>query len=220
MHLIIMGAPGSGKGTAAIDLVKIYGIPHISTGDIFREAIKNQTELGKLAKSLIDNGQFVPDDITCKIVKERLSKDDCKKGFLLDGFPRNINQANELNKMLAELGLKLDAAINLEINDEVIIKRIINRRICSSCGATYNIISLPPKKENVCDLCGGTLYTRKDDNLETISTRLQVYNKETKPLIKYYDDLGLLLHINSDQKAEDTICDIVSNLNKLTNSDI
>lgn len=209
MHLIIMGAPGSGKGTAAVDLIKFYGIPHISTGDMFREAIKNQTELGKIAKDLIDNGKFVPDEITCGLVKERLSKDDCKKGFLLDGFPRNLNQARVLNEILAELGMKLDAAINLEIDDEIIVNRIINRRICTKCGAGYNIVSLPPKQEGICDICGAPLYTRKDDNKETIETRLQVYNSETKPLVKYYDDLGLLLHINSNQKASDTVQDII-----------
>lgn len=215
MHLIIMGAPGSGKGTAAVDLVKIYDIPHISTGDMFREAIKNQTELGKLAKDLIDNGKFVPDEVTCGLVKERLQQEDCKKGFLLDGFPRNLNQAKALDEILKELNITLDAAINLEIEDSIIIDRIINRRLCSKCSASYNLVSLPPKKEGVCDVCGSPLITRKDDNKETIVTRLNVYNEQTKPLINYYSSTGKLLNINSNQEPKGTIKDIVEGLKNM-----
>lgn len=215
MHLIIMGAPGSGKGTAAVDLVKIYDIPHISTGDMFREAIKNQTELGKLAKDLIDNGKFVPDEVTCGLVKERLQQEDCKKGFLLDGFPRNLNQAKALDEILKELNITLDAAINLEIEDSIIIDRIINRRLCSKCSASYNLVSLPPKKEGVCDVCGSPLITRKDDNKETIVTRLNVYNEQTKPLISYYSSTGKLLNINSNQEPKGTINDIVEGLKNM-----
>ena len=214
MHLIIMGAPGSGKGTAAVDLIKVYGIPHISTGDMFREAIKNQTELGVLAKSLIDNGKFVPDEITCGLVKERLAKPDCQKGFLLDGFPRNLNQAIELEKILKELNLKLDAVINLEIDHDTIVTRIVNRRLCSSCGESYNLITMKPKKDGICDKCGSPLIQRKDDNEETIKTRLAIYGEQTEPLIKYYKEKNLLLSVDSNQRACDTTHDIVEGLKK------
>ena len=209
MHLIIMGAPGSGKGTYANTLKNEFAIPHISTGEMFRKAISEGTELGKLAQSLIDNGHFVPDDITNKLVKQRLSEDDCKNGFLLDGYPRNIEQAEVFTEILKELNIELDAVINLEIDESEIISRIVNRRMCSSCGAGYNVISQKPKIEGICDKCGGALYTRADDNEETVKIRLTVYNEQTKPLVEYYEALDKIIHINSNQPIEKVVVDIV-----------
>ena len=209
MHLIIMGAPGSGKGTCANLLKSEFAIPHISTGDMFRKAISEGTELGKLAQSLIDKGNFVPDEITNELVKQRLSESDCKNGFLLDGYPRNIAQAKAFTEILKELNINLDAVINLNVTDEEIIKRIVNRRLCSKCGAGFNTITMPPKKEGICDLCGSPLYTRADDNEETVKVRLQVYNEQTKPLVEYYEALNKLLDINSNQPIDDAIKDIV-----------
>lgn len=205
MHLLIMGAPGSGKGTCAVELKSFYGIPHISTGEIFRKAISDKTPLGVIAQELIDQGHFVPDDITNQIVKERLSEDDCKHGFLLDGYPRNLAQAEALSEMLNELNIKLDAAIDLEIEDQVIVDRIVNRRLCSKCGKGYNLISLPPKQEGICDDCNSPLYQRKDDNVETIKERIAVYNEQTKPIISYYKNLGILVSVNADQEINDVI---------------
>ncbi len=205
MHLLIMGAPGSGKGTCAVELKSFYGIPHISTGEIFRQAISDKTPLGVIAKELIEQGHFVPDDITDQIVKERLAMDDCKKGFLLDGYPRNLHQAEALSEMLKELNITLDAAINLEIDDQVIVNRIVNRRLCSNCGKGYNLISIPPKQEGICDDCGSPLYQRKDDNVETIKERIAVYNAQTKPIISYYKNLGILTSVNADQEIPEVI---------------
>lgn len=209
MHLVIMGAPGSGKGTYANTLKSEFAIPHISTGEMFRKAISEGTELGKLAKSLIDNGHFVPDDITNKLVKQRLSEDDCKNGFLLDGYPRNIEQAEVFTEILKELNIELDAVINLEIDESEIISRIVNRRMCSNCGAGYNVISQKPKVEGICDKCGGALYTRADDNEETVKIRLTVYNEQTKPLVEYYEALNKIIHIDSNQSIEKVVNDIV-----------
>lgn len=212
MHLILVGAPGSGKGTCAQDLKKVFAIPHISTGEMFRKAIKEGTELGKLAQSLIDKGNFVPDDVTNRLVKERLSEPDCKNGFLLDGYPRNIEQAIAFKEILQELNIELDAVINLDIKEEEVINRIVNRRMCSKCGAGYNILTIPPKKEGVCDICGGPLYTRADDNEETVRQRLTVYNKQTRPLVEYYEALDKLININANQNIEYVVSDIVKAL--------
>lgn len=209
MHLLIMGAPGSGKGTCAVELKSFYGIPHISTGEIFRKAISDKTPLGIIAQGLIDEGHFVPDDITNQIVKERLSEDDCKKGFLLDGYPRNLVQAEALSKMLKELNIELDAAIDLEIDDQVIVERIVNRRLCSKCGKGYNLISIPPKQADICDDCGSPLYQRKDDNVETIKERIAVYNEQTLPIISYYKNLGILVSINGNQNINDVVDEII-----------
>lgn len=209
MHLIIMGAPGSGKGTYAKMLKDIFAVPHISTGEMFRKAISDGTELGKLAQSLIDKGNFVPDEITNELVKQRLQLEDCKNGFLLDGYPRNLIQAKAFTEILNELDINLDAVINLNVADEEIITRIVNRRLCSNCGAGYNIVTIPPKKEGVCDLCNSPLYTRADDNEETVKVRLAVYNEQTKPLVEYYESLDKIININSNQSIEDAINDIV-----------
>ena len=209
MHLIIMGAPGSGKGTYASRMKDYYGIPHISTGDMFREAIKEGTPTGLIAKNLIDNGNFVPDDITIQIVKERLAKDDCKKGFLLDGFPRNTHQAEALDEILEELNIKLDTALDLLMDDERIITRIMNRRLCSSCGKGYNLLTLKPKQDGVCDDCGAPLYQRADDNEETVRNRLNIYNAQTKPLIEYYRNKGILKSVDSDNYADIIVAEII-----------
>jgi adenylate kinase len=204
-----MGAPGSGKGTYAKMLKDIFAVPHISTGEMFRKAIKEGSELGKLAQSLIDKGNFVPDDITNKLVKQRLAEEDCKKGFLLDGYPRNLDQAKAFTEILKELNIDLDAVINLNVEDDEIVKRIVNRRLCSNCGQGYNIITIPPKVEGVCDLCNSPLYTRADDNEETVKIRLTVYNNQTKPLVEYYEALNKIVHINSNQEIELVIKEIV-----------
>ena len=209
MHLIIMGAPGSGKGTYANELKVKFAVPHISTGEMFRKAISEGTEIGLIAQSLIDNGHFVPDDITNELVKQRLTEKDCENGFLLDGYPRNLNQAKAFTEILKEININLDAVINLSIDDDEIVKRIVNRRLCSKCGAGYNIVTIPPKKDGYCDLCNSPLYTRADDNEKTVKIRLAVYNEQTKPLVEYYEALNKIVHINSNQPIENAINDIV-----------
>ena len=207
MHLLIMGAPGSGKGTCADCLKKHYSIPHISTGDMFRQAIADKTPIGVIAKE-----HLVPDEVTNEIVRERLMEDDCKKGFLLDGFPRNIEQAKALSNILKELNIELDAAINLVIDDEVIKQRIVNRRICTNCGKGYNLISLNPKVAGICDECGSPLYQRDDDTEQTIEKRLAVYNNQTKPILAYYKELGILVSVNSNQKIDEVNAEIIKKL--------
>lgn len=187
--MLIMGPPGAGKGTQAESIIKYYNIPHISTGDMFRAAISNKTEIGLLAKKYIDAGNLVPDEVTVGIVKERLSKDDCKNGFLLDGFPRDINQAEMFDVMLKELDIKLDLVINIHVDNEKLVNRIIGRRICPTCGRTYHIKYNKPFKDGICDDCGSNLIQRKDDNVDTVNNRLEVYSNLTEPLIKYYQDL-------------------------------
>ena len=187
--MLIMGPPGAGKGTQAENIIKYYNIPHISTGDMFRAAISNKTEIGLIAKSYIDAGNLVPDEITVGIVKERLSKPDCKNGFLLDGFPRDLHQAEMFDSMLKELGITLDLVLNIHVDDEKLINRIIGRRICPKCGRTYHITYNKPLKEGICDDCGSELIQRKDDNVETVKNRLDVYSHLTEPLINYYKDL-------------------------------
>lgn len=196
MKLIIMGPPGAGKGTQAALIKKEYAIPHISTGDMFREAIKNATKLGVEAKSYIDKGMLVPDSVTIGLVKERLSCEDCKEGFLLDGFPRTIAQAEALDVILKELNMKLDAVINIAVDSEVLVDRIVGRRVCKNCGAGYHITNLKPKKDGVCDVCGSELIQRKDDTKETVVTRLDVYTNQTKPLLDYYNNQKLVKEVN------------------------
>ena len=196
MKLIIMGPPGAGKGTQAALIRETYNIPHISTGDMFREAIKNQTPLGVEAKNYIDKGLLVPDSVTIGLVKERLANKDCQEGFLLDGFPRTIPQAEALNIILEELNIKLDAVVNIDVDDSVLIDRIVGRRVCPICKAGYHVKYLQPKVEGVCDECGGQLVQRKDDTEETVKNRLEVYANQTKPLLEFYNKLDLVKSID------------------------
>ncbi len=196
MKLIIMGPPGAGKGTQAAYIKKYYNIPHISTGDMFREAIKEETDLGLEAKSYIEKGALVPDSVTIGLVEERLSKSDCKDGFLLDGFPRTIPQAKALDEILHNLKIKLDAVINISVPDSVLVDRIVGRRVCKNCGAGYHIHNQKPRQDGVCDVCGGPLIQRKDDTEETVVNRLKVYSSQTKPLLEYYDKAKLVKTVN------------------------
>ena len=196
MKLIIMGPPGAGKGTQATLIKEAYQIPHISTGDMFREAISKQTPLGIEAKKNIDKGMLVPDSITIGLVRERLSQEDCKSGFLLDGFPRTIAQAKALNEILNDLHTKLDAVINIDVKFDALVDRIVGRRVCPKCGASYHVVNNPPQKMGICDKCGSTLVQRKDDTKETVVTRLDVYTNQTEPLLNFYKDLGLLKSID------------------------
>ena len=196
MKLIMLGAPGAGKGTQAKMIAKEYGIPHISTGDIFRANIKEGTELGKEAKTYMDAGQLVPDELTVKILLDRVAKDDCKNGYVLDGFPRTIPQAEVLDAALTELGDKIDFAIDVDVPDENIVRRMGGRRACVTCGATYHIEHVPPKTEGICDTCGSELILRDDDKPETVSNRLKVYHEQTQPLIDFYTKKGVLKSVD------------------------
>lgn len=214
MRLLIMGRPGAGKGTQAANIKEYYGIPHISTGDMFRAAIKEGTELGKLAKSYMDKGALVPDEVTIGIVKERLLKDDCKKGFLLDGFPRNVLQAEALDSFMKEQGISLDAVLDVNVDASILIRRIVGRRICKTCGATYHIDFNKSKKEGICDNCGTPLIQRADDTIETAGSRLEVYDKQTAPLLAYYEKQNLLKTVNGDQELNKVFEDIKAVLAK------
>lgn len=202
MQIILMGAPGAGKGTQAAFLVKKFGIPQIATGDMFRAAVKSGTELGKQAKACMDAGKLVPDEVTIGIVRERLGKDDCKKGFILDGFPRTVEQADALNKILADLGKTLTAVLNIAVPAEDLIGRSVGRRVCKNCGATYHVEFNAPKVEGVCDSCGGELYQRADDTVETMTNRLNVYVESTRPLIEYYKKAGVYTEVDGRQAIE------------------
>ena len=218
MKIIMLGAPGAGKGTQAKQIADKYGVPHISTGDIFRANIKNGTELGKKAKEYMDQGLLVPDELTCDLVMDRIQQDDCKNGFILDGFPRTVKQAEELDKILASKGKKVDKVYNLTTPEEEIIERIVNRRVCSNqeCKAIYNIVLNPPKVEGKCDKCGSELVTRKDDNEETVRARLKNYFEQTAPLVEYYENKGnLVTEVVSksiNRLGEDVANDIVEQL--------
>ncbi|CCQ22159.1 Adenylate kinase [Listeria monocytogenes N53-1] len=203
-----MGLPGAGKGTQAEQIVEKYNIPHISTGDMFRAAMKNNTELGRKAKSFMDNGDLVPDEVTNGIVRERLSEDDAKDGFLLDGFPRTVEQAQELENILSDLGTELDAVINIDVEKDVLMKRLTGRWICRTCGKTYHEIYNPPKVPGKCDLDGGELYQRDDDKKETVEKRLNVNMKQTKPLLDFYSEKGKLHNINGEQDIKDVFVDV------------
>jgi adenylate kinase len=208
VHLILVGPPGAGKGTQAANLVEEYGVPHIATGDIFRSAIKNKTPLGKKAKEYIDQGKLVPDEVTIGIVRERLSKGDCQEGFILDGFPRTIAQADALAEILKELNIELNAVLNIKVSDEEVIKRLSGRRICSDCGASYHVDFNPPQEDGVCDKCEGDLYQREDDQPETIKERLKVYKEKTEPLINYYQEAGLLKNVNGEAGLDEVFGNI------------
>ena len=214
MRLVLLGPPGVGKGTQASAIVGKYNIPHISTGDIFRANIKEGTELGKKAKSYMDKGLLVPDELVVSIVQDRLTQEDCSEGFLLDGFPRTLDQADALDKELAKMGIKLNKVVNIDAEKDVLIERAIGRRICKSCGATYHIKFNPPKIENVCDIDGGELMQRDDDVEETVATRIGVYNKQTQPLIDYYQRKGIILNIDGTRPINDIFGEIVQSLSK------
>lgn len=208
MNLVLMGLPGAGKGTQAERIVDDYGIPHISTGDMFRAAMKEETQLGLEAKSFIDKGELVPDEVTIGIVRERLGKNDCEQGFLLDGFPRTVAQAEALEDILRDLGRTIDYVINIKVDKDALMERLTGRRICKNCGATYHLVFNPPAKENVCDKCGGELYQRADDNAETVSTRLEVNLKQTEPLLNFYSEKGYLANIDGAKHINDVYADI------------
>jgi len=214
VKLLIMGPPGAGKGTQAEKIVKEFDIVHISTGDMFRAALKNQTPLGLKAKEYMDKGELVPDEVVIAMVEERISAPDCAKGFLLDGFPRTIPQAEALDKKLAEMGITLNGVINIEVPREDLIARLTGRRVCRQCGATYHVKFNPPKTEGVCDACGGELYQRSDDSLETVTNRLDVYEAQTAPLKEYYAKTGLLINIDGTKSIEEVFSSIKDALTK------
>lgn len=212
MNLLIMGPPGAGKGTQAEALVRKLGITHISTGDMFRAAMKEGTEMGIKAKEYMDKGELVPDFVVVGMVKERLSQKDCAGGFLLDGFPRNVVQAEALDETLKIIGSNLDAVINIVVPREKLINRLTGRRICRNCGASYHIIFKKPKVEGICDICGGEIYQRSDDNETAANNRLYVYEANTQPLIDYYGKRGLLRNINGDQEINKVMEDIFKSI--------
>lgn len=214
MRIILMGPPGAGKGTQAEKLTQELGVPHISTGDMFRKAIKEETELGKKAKSFMDQGKLVPDEVTIGIVKERLAEPDCQKGFLLDGFPRTVVQADALDGILKELDMALDSVINITVFRELLIERLTGRRVCKSCGATYHVIFNPTQKDGICDKCSGEMYQRNDDKLETVGNRLDVYDAQTAPLIEYYENKGLLKNIDGSQSMDVVLTGVLTALGR------
>lgn len=196
MRLIMLGAPGSGKGTQAQRLSELFGVPQISTGDLFREAVKNQTPLGREAKSYMDQGKLVPDEVVVGMVEERLKESDARSGFILDGFPRTLAQADALDQLLNKDGTKIDKVIEIQVDDEEVIKRLSGRRTCSSCNAMYHIEFNPPKEQGICDRCGGKLYQRDDDREDVIRSRLKVYHSQTSPLVDYYQKKGIMVKVN------------------------
>lgn len=208
MNIILMGLPGAGKGTQADSIVGKYDIPHISTGDMFRAAISGGTELGLKAKSYMDQGALVPDEVTIGIVRERLSESDCEKGFLLDGFPRTVPQAEALDELLADMDRKIEHVINIEVDPDELVKRLTGRRICKVCGTSYHLQFNPPKVDNVCDKDGGELYQREDDNPETVKNRLDVNMTQTAPLLTFYEAKGVLSNINGQQDIQDVFKDL------------
>ena len=209
MKIIMLGAPGAGKGTQAKKIAEKYQIPHISTGDIFRANIKNGTELGKKAKTYMDQGLLVPDELVCDLVVDRVQQDDCKKGYILDGFPRTIPQAESLDAALSRLGEAVDYAINVDVPDENIVNRMGGRRACVGCGATYHLVYAAPKKEGICDNCGAELILRDDDKPETVQKRLGVYHEQTQPLIDYYTKKGILKEVDGTMDMGDVFKAIV-----------
>mgnify|MGYP006070274763 FL=1 len=209
MRIIMLGAPGAGKGTQAKKIAEKYGIPHISTGDIFRANIKNGTELGAKAKEYMDKGLLVPDELVCDLVVDRIQQDDCKNGFILDGFPRTIPQAEALTNALSAIGQNMDFAIDVDVPDENIIHRMSGRRACVGCGATYHIVYNPTKVENICDVCGEKLILRDDDKPETVKKRLNVYHEQTQPLIDYYQTQGILRTVDGTKDMDEVFADIL-----------
>lgn len=210
MKIIMLGAPGAGKGTQAKMIADKYGVPHISTGDILRANIKNGTELGMEAKKYMDQGLLVPDELTVRILLDRVAQDDCKNGYVLDGFPRTIPQAEVLDSELTKLGDHIDYAINVDVPDENIVKRMSGRRACLTCGATYHIEHVPPKKEGICDVCGSELVLRDDDKPETVKNRLNVYHEQTQPLIDFYTEKGVLKTVDGTVPMEEVFAAITA----------
>lgn len=212
MRLIILGAPGAGKGTQAVNLAKIHDVPHISTGDIFRSNIKNGTDLEKKAKEYIDKGLLVPDDVTIGIVKDRLLQPDCQKGFILDGFPRTIEQAEKLDAILENMNVKLDKVLNIHVPGDEIVSRMSGRRVCSKCGASYHTEYKPTKEKDICDNCNANVIQREDDKEEIVRQRLETYHKQTEPLIEYYTKKGKLVTVKGREKIEDTTNEVIKAL--------
>ncbi|MBQ6315598.1 MAG: adenylate kinase [Mogibacterium sp.] len=212
MRAVLLGPPGAGKGTQAVKLVEKYNVPQISTGDIFRKNIKEGTELGRKAQEYMNSGQLVPDELVVDLVKDRLMQDDCSNGYLLDGFPRTIFQAEQLDKFLEENGQKLDAVINFEVGHDTLMERLTGRRVCKKCGASYHVVNIPPKVEGVCDRCGGELEQRKDDTVETAERRISVYEESTAPLIGYYTKTGALKNFNAEKDHDVVFKEIVKEI--------
>jgi adenylate kinase len=212
MRIILLGAPGAGKGTQAVILSERFNIPHISTGDIFRSNIKNNTELGKNVKEYIDKGLLVPDELTIDIVKDRINESDCSDGFILDGFPRTIQQAQELDNILRSMDIELDCVLNINVSDEKIIRRLSGRRVCE-CGKTYHVQNNPPKQEGVCDSCTRKLFQRNDDREETVIQRLETYHQQTEPLIGYYKNSGKFITVEGQDSIDDTTKEVLNALN-------
>lgn len=217
MKIVLLGGPGAGKGTQAKQISEKYNIPHISTGDIFRQNIKNNTELGKEAKEYMDKGLLVPDGLVVNLVIDRLTQDDCKNGYIFDGFPRTIPQAEALDRALDLSGEKIDVVVNIEVQDESIVKRMSGRRACTKCGATYHVDHNPPKLEGICDVCGSQLILRDDDKPETVSKRLKVYHDQTAPLIEYYTNNDILFTVNGSQDINVVFEDIINNIERGVN---
>lgn len=210
MNLILLGPPGAGKGTQAARMIEKYNIPQISTGDIFRKNIKEGTELGKKAQEYMNKGELVPDDLVIEIATTRLLEDDCKNGFLLDGFPRTVYQAEKLDAFLKDHGKKIDKVLDISVEKNNLMDRLIGRRVCKACGATFHITNMPPKKEGICDVCGGELYQRADDTKETVENRIEVYNSQTMPLVDYYQNIGNIAHIDGANDLDNVFAQIVS----------
>ncbi|HWQ77212.1 MAG TPA: adenylate kinase [Anaerovoracaceae bacterium] len=209
LRLIMLGPPGAGKGTQAARICQKYGIPHISTGDIFRKHMKEGTDFGKKAQEYMNRGELVPDDLVLEIAEARLLEEDCKNGFLLDGFPRTVHQAEQLDKFLNERNLSIDKVLDIDVDKEVLMTRLIGRRVCRNCGATYHVINMPPVVEGKCDVCGGELYQRSDDTTATVENRIAVYTAQTMPLVEYYKKLGKIAYIDGGVELEDVFKDIV-----------
>lgn len=212
LRTVLLGPPGAGKGTQAVKIVEKYHVPHISTGDIFRENIKNGTELGKKAKAYMDKGELVPDDLVIDLATDRLLADDCKEGFLLDGFPRTVYQAEKLDEFLSNHGMKLDKVIDIEVEKEELITRLTGRRVCKACGASFHVVNIPPKKEGICDFCGGELFQRADDTVETVENRIEVYNQQTMPLVDYYKKSGNIVTIDGALALDTVFAQIVESI--------
>ena len=212
LRTVLLGPPGAGKGTQAVKIVEKYNIPHISTGDIFRENIKNGTELGKKAQEYMNKGELVPDELVIDLATDRLLADDCRNGFLLDGFPRTVYQAEKLDEFLEAHGQKLDTVIDIEVEKEELVTRITGRRVCKACGASFHVVNIPPKKEGICDLCGGELFQRADDTVDAVETRVAEYNEKTKPLVDYYTKAGNVVTIDGALPLDTVIAEIVKAL--------